>query len=330
MKKTINWALAGTGGISNRFLTGLRAVEGAHALAVVSRTRENAEAFAARYGIEKSFDSFDRMLEDPSIDAVYIGTPHTLHRDMAVKALKAKKAVLCEKPAAVNAGELGEMIQAARDNRCFFMEAMWTRFTPPLAKVREWLAQGLIGEVKVMQANFGFSAPFNPQSRLFDPSLAGGCLLDAGVYPLSLASMVFGGKKPERIVSHLYFGEAGTDEEALVILSYGGPRLAYAAAANRTAMKNDGWIYGTQGKIHLPDFVFSHSAELLLDGRYNYRYEGDFLSNGYNYETEEVMNCIREGRTESPVMSWDESLVLMETMDAVRAQWNYKYPGEKG
>ncbi|AEF83053.1 Gfo/Idh/MocA family protein [Leadbettera azotonutricia] len=329
MKKTINWALAGTGGITNHFFVGLRAAEGACIKAAVSRTKENADKFAAQYGIEKAFDSFDNMLEDPAIDAVYIGTPHTTHRDMVVKALKAKKAVLCEKPTAINAGELKEMIGAARDNKTFFMEAMWTRFTPPLCKVREWLSQGFIGEVKMVQANFGFSTDLNPQGRLFNLELGGGSLLDAGIYPLSLASMVFGGKKPEKISSQAYFGETGVDEEAAVILSYGGPRIAYAASAIRTAMVNDGWIYGTQGRIHLPGFVFSHKAILMLDGRYDYTYEPDFYSNGYNYEAEAVMDCIREGKTESEVMPWAESLVLMETMDEIRRQWNFKYPCER-
>jgi predicted dehydrogenase len=329
MKKTINWALAGTGGITNSFLAGLRAAEGGCAKAVVSRTKENAGKFAAKYGIEKAFDSFDKMLEDPSIDAVYIGTPHTAHRDMAVKALKAKKAVLCEKPTAINAGELKDMIGAARDNKTFFMEAMWVRFTPPLCKVREWLGQGLIGEVKMMQANFGFSTQLNPQGRLFNLELGGGALLDAGIYPLSLASMVFGGKKPEKISSQAYFGETGVDEEASAVLSYGGPHIAYAASAIRTAMVNDGWIYGTQGKIHLPGFVFSHKAVLMLDGRYDYNYEPDYYSNGYNYEANAAMDCIREGKTESEVIPWAESLVLMETMDEIRKQWNYKYPCEK-
>jgi predicted dehydrogenase len=330
MKKIVNWALTGTGGITNRFLTGLRAAEGGNAAAIVSRTRENADAFALKYGIEKSFDKYDSMLEDPSIDMVYIGTPHTTHREMAVKALNAGKAVLCEKPAAINAGELREMIEAAARNKVFFMEAMWTRFTPPLRKVREWLDQGLIGEVKMAQANFGFSTAFNPRGRLFNLELGGGALLDAGIYPLSLASMVFGGKKPERVVSQLYFGETGADEEAAAILSYGGCRVAYTACANRTAMVNDGWIYGTGGKIHIPNFVFAHSAVLLLEGRYEYRYEPDFVSNGYNYEADAAMDCIREGKTESEVMPWAESLVLMETMDEIRGQWNYRYPAEAG
>jgi predicted dehydrogenase len=329
MKKTINWAVVGTGGITNRFIAGLRAAEGSNPMAVVSRTEENARRFAAKYGVEKAYSDYDAMLADPLIDVIYIGTPHTTHKDLAIRAFKAKKAVLCEKPVSINAGEMRDMIQAARENKVFFMEAMWTRFIPPVRKVREWLSQGLIGEVKMTEANFGFCVPRNLQGRLLNIELGGGALLDAGVYPLSFTSMVFGGKKPEKIMSLMYFGETGVDEECTVMLSYGGYRMAQANSALSTKMINDAWIYGTDGRIHIPDYVFNHSANLMVDGRFTYHYEGEFYANGYNYEAEAVMDCIREGKTESALMPLDESLVIMETMDTVRAQWNFKYPGEK-
>jgi predicted dehydrogenase len=329
MKNNINWALAGTGRIVSKFLIGLGAA-GGKAMAVVSRTREKAQEFAEQNGIEKAYDNYDRMLEDKDIDVVYIGTPHTSHKDLAVRALKAKKAVLCEKPCAINAVELKEMIQAAKENNTFFMEAMWTRFTPPLDKVREWLSAGLIGEVSMVEANFGFKAPFNPQDRLFNLELGGGALLDAGIYPLSMISLAFGGKKPEVIKSQMFFGKTRVDEQTLAILSYGEHRIAYAASSIRTSLINDTWIYGTLGKIHIPNFIWARSVELLINDSerkdtFTPKY---FISNGYNYEAEEVMHCIREGKTASEIMPWDESLVIMETMDRIRAQWDFRYPGE--
>jgi len=328
MKKKINWALVGTGGISNRFLIGLKAAEGAIAAAVVSRTMEKAAGFAARHGIEKSFDNFDRMLEEADIDVVYIGTPNNTHHDLTIRALKAGKAVLCEKPAAINAREMGEMISAARDNNSFFMEAMWNRFSPPLVKVREWLRDGLIGEIKVVEANFGSTAVFNPKSRIFDPEQGGGALLDIGVYPLALGSMVFSAQKPERIVSQMFFNEAGTDSMSAVILSYGNNCICHFTAGFGFPMNNDAWIYGTAGKIHIPKYTFAHQAELNAEPRYTYRYEPEYISNGYNYEAEEVMNCIRDGRVESAVMPWNESLLLAEIMDTIRSQWNFRYPAD--
>jgi predicted dehydrogenase len=330
MKKVINWALVGTGGISNRFLIGLRCAEGACAYGAVSRSREKAEAFASRYGIGKAYGDYEAMLEDPAVDVVYIGTPHVTHRELAIRAFRAKKAVLCEKPVSISGAELSEMIGEARANRVFFMEAMWTRFVPPLCKVREWLASGIIGEVRMVQANFCFASAFNPAGRLYNIELGGGALLDAGVYPLSLVSMAFGGKKPETLTSLMHRGETGVDEAVSALLSYGGPRIASVSAAISTAAVNDGWIYGTQGRIHLPDFVFSHSASLILPGKYTYRYEGDFVSNGYNYEVEEAMRCIRAGKLESETMSLSESLVIMQTMDRIRAQNGFVYPGETG
>jgi predicted dehydrogenase len=329
MKDCINWAVAGTGGISNRFVMGLRDAEGARLYAAASRDKERAEAFAARYGFDRAYGDYGALLADPGVDAIYIGTPHVFHKEMAIAAFRAKKAVLCEKPVSLNAAELSEMIDEARANKVFFMEAMWTRFVPPLVKVREWLNSDILGEVKMVQANFCFSAPPNPQGRLYNIELGGGALLDAGVYPVSLASFVFGGKKPEAVSSMMYLGKTGVDEEVTALLSYGGPRLATVSAALSTAAVNDGWIYGTQGYIHLPDFVFSHSADLKLYGRYQYHYEPEFASNGYNYEAEEVMKCVRAGKLESDTMDLSESLAIMETMDLIRAQNGFRYPGER-
>jgi predicted dehydrogenase len=321
MKESINWALVGTGGITNKFIVGLKAAEGC-ASAVVSRTLENAQRFAAKNNIEKVFDNYDRMLEDPDIDVVYIGTPHTTHKDLTIRALNAKKAVLCEKPCAVNAEEFNEMVKASRVNNVFLMEAMWTRFTPPLQKVREWLSEGHIGEVQIIEANFGFNAPFAPKGRLFNPDLGGGALLDAGIYPLSLISMVFGGKIPLEIKSYGYLGQTGVDEHNLTILSYGGPQIAYASSALRSNLTNDAWIYGTQGRIHIPNYIWARSAKLFIDNGNIIEFNPqDFISNGYNYEAFEVMKCIKEGKKESEIMTLDESMVLMETMDRIRAQW---------
>ncbi|MDR0730465.1 MAG: Gfo/Idh/MocA family oxidoreductase [Treponema sp.] len=328
MKDSINWGVVGTGGITRRFSRGLQAVEGARLYAAASRTGEKAEAFAAEFGCRKAYGDYRAMLEDPAVDVVYIGTPHVTHKEIAIHAFRAKKAVLCEKPVSINAAELSAMIAEARANKVFFMEAMWTRFVPALRKVKEWLNSGIIGEVKMVQANFCFSAPFNPQSRLYNIELGGGALLDAGVYPVSLASLVFGGKRPEALSSMMYRGTTGVDEEVSLILSYGGPRMACLSAAVSAACVNDGWIYGTEGHIHLPDFVFSHSADLHRNGRYTHHCEPDFVSNGYNYEVQEVMNCLRGGKLESGIMGLDESLVIMETMDRVRAQNGFRYPGE--
>jgi len=194
--------------------------------------------------------------------------------------------------------------------------------------VREWLREALIGEVKMVQANFCSSIVFNPESRLFDPGQGGGALLDLGIYPLSLGSMVYGGQKPERVVSNMSFNEAGTDSITSVILSYSDGRACAFTAGFGLAPANEAVIYGTAGKIRLPTFTFAHRAELNLEPRYVYKYEGDYISNGYNYEAEEVMNCLIQGRIESPLMTMNETLLFAQIMDEIRSQWNFKYPSE--
>lgn len=330
MKKTIHWAFAGTGGITNAFIRGLKNAEGADPAAIVSRSRDRAERFAAKYGVEKTYTDFDAMLDDAKIDIVYLGVPHSAHKELALKAFKAGKAVLCEKPAAINAAELTQMIDCARRQKVFFMEALWTRFVPPVRKAREWLAGGLIGEVRMVQGNFGFKADLPPEHRLRNINLGGGALLDAGVYPISFASLAFGGRKPQKISSVLTLGETGVDEEAAALLSWGPHQTAFVSASIALTTVNDLWMYGTEGFIHLPSFVFCHSADLALPGRPPYHWEGDFRGNGYNYEAEAVMDCLRSGCTECEVMPLDESLVIAEIMDEIRLQWGLKYPQEGG
>ncbi|MDR0598675.1 MAG: Gfo/Idh/MocA family oxidoreductase [Treponema sp.] len=328
MKKIINWGLAGTGGITNAFARGLKAAEGAAVLAAASRSKENAERFAAEHGVPRAYASFEAMLDDRDIDVIYLGVPHTAHRELALKAFAAGKAVLCEKPAALNAAELTEMIQAARKRKVFFMEAMWSRFVPPVRKAREWLADGLIGDVRMAQGNFGFRANLPPEHRLFNINLGGGALLDAGVYPISFASMVFGGRRPRTISGAMTKGDTGVDEEAAAIIYWGPRRMALVSASLSLATVSDMWIYGTEGHIHLPSFVFCRSANLQLPGRPPHHWEGDFRGNGYNYEAEAVMDCLREGRLESEVMPLEESLVIAEIMDEIRRHWGFKYPQE--
>ncbi|MDR0377709.1 MAG: Gfo/Idh/MocA family oxidoreductase [Spirochaetaceae bacterium] len=328
MKKIINWAVAGTGGISNAFVQGLQDAEGAKPYAVVSRFKENAERFAAKYGVEKTYTRFDAMLDDSKIDVVYLGVPHSAHRELAIAAFTAGKAVLCEKPAALNAAELTSMIDCARRQKVFFMEALWPRFVPPVCKAREWLSGGLAGEIRMVQGNFGFKADLPPEHRLRNIALGGGALLDAGVYPISFASLAFGGKRPQKISGALSLGETGVDEEAAALLYWGPHQTALVSASIALATVNDLWIYGTKGYIHLPSFVSCRTANLVLPGRPPGHWEGVFRGNGYNYEADAVMDCLRAGHTESSVMPLDESLVIAEIMDEIRLQWGFKYPQE--
>lgn len=327
-KQKLGWALIGTGSIVRKFWTGLREAEGVGEVCVVSRTQARADAFAAEHGLARGYATLEQALADPAVDVVYIGTPHSTHREYALQALAAKKAVLCEKPVCIAAWEMEEIAAAARANGTFFMEAMWTRFMPAVTKVREWIAQGQIGQVKLAQANFGFVVPWVPEGRLLNAALGGGALLDAGVYSISMASMAFGGRRAEAVQGLLTLGETGVDEQFMGVIGYGGERMASVSAAIRTRMQSDAWIYGDQGQIHLPDFVFGRKAALRVDGKFETISEPEVRGNGYAYEAEEVMRCVREGRMESDVMPISETLDIMRTMDAIREQAGFRYPFE--
>ncbi|MBS3966588.1 MAG: Gfo/Idh/MocA family oxidoreductase [Truepera sp.] len=327
MLAKIRWGILGTGTIARQFAAGLRHVEGAELIAVGSRSSQTAEAFAATFGVPRRYASYDELVTDPDLDVVYIATPHPFHQDNSLQCLQAGKAVLCEKPFTVNAQEATTVINLARERGLFVMEAMWTRFLPLFVKLRELIAQGVLGELRLLQVDFGFRAGFNPQGRLFNPQLAGGALLDVGVYNLSLASLLWG--RPERVHSAAYLGETGVDEQSAVILSYTKGRLATLTSAIRTATPQEALLIGTDGwlKIHAPWWKAT-AMTLAVAGQAPQLIEVPFAGNGYNYQADEVGRCLRAGRLESAVMPLDETLAIMATLDEIRHQWGLRYPVE--
>ncbi|WP_337101961.1 Gfo/Idh/MocA family protein [Paenibacillus sp. YIM B09110] len=326
--KTINWGIAGPGGISSKFATDLAHAEGAKLVAVGGRNLEKAESFASKFNIPRAYGSLEELAADEEVDIVYIGTLHPAHKENALMLLRAGKAVLCEKPFTMNAAEAEEMIQLARQSGVFLMEAMWSRYLPPIRKVREWLAEGHIGEVRMVKADFGFNIGWAPESRLLDPKLGGGALLDAGIYPVSFASMVFG-EQPTNIMSSARIGQTGVDEQFSLLFEYEGGKTAALNGAVQLGMVSDAYIYGTKGYIHAPNFLFSRSATLHVSGAEPVRFEDSREQSGYNFEAEEAMNCLREGKLESATMPLDETLAIMQTLDTIRSQWGLRYPADE-
>ncbi|MBI4552259.1 MAG: Gfo/Idh/MocA family oxidoreductase [Candidatus Latescibacteria bacterium] len=328
MALTTRWGILGTGWIAQKFATGLRVLSDAELVAVGSRTEATAHAFADQFGAPRRHASYEALAHDPDVDVVYVSTPHSLHKDNTVLCLNAGKPVLCEKPFTINARETETLIACARERKLFLMEAMWTRYLPIIVQARQWLSDGTIGEVRMVEVDFGFRAEFNPASRLFDPALGGGALLDIGIYTVSLASMVFGGP-PTRIAGMAHLGATGVDEQSAMILGYGRGELAILSCAVRTHTPQEACIIGTEGfiKIHSP-FWCATTATLSVSGQDEQRVEMPHTGNGYNYEAEEVMRCLRAGALESEVMPLDESLSIVRTMDQVRAQWGLRYPME--
>lgn len=326
MTDRIRWGILGTGSIANKLATALAVLPDAELVAVGSRSQASADAFGDKYNIAHRHASYEALAADPDVDAVYVATPHPLHHPNTLMCLDAGKAVLCEKPFAINTREAEEMVRFARERRVFLMEAMWTRYLPIVVRVREWLKEGLIGKPRMVAADFGFRAGFNEESRLFDRAMGGGALLDVGIYPISLASMVFG-KQPTRITGFADIGKSGVDEQAAVVLGYDQDELATLYTAIRTNTPQEAVIMGEEGsiRIHSP-FWYGTTATLSVSKREPETVVLNYEGNGYNYEAAEVMRCMRNGELESPVMPLDETLELMQTLDAIRAQWGLKYP----
>ena len=321
MTEPIRWGILGTGSIAHTFATGLTLIPDAELAAVGSRSADTAAAFADEFDISRRHATYEDLAADPEIDVIYVSTPHPMHKGSSMLCLKAGKAVLCEKPFTVNAAEADEVIALARDRGLFLMEAMWTRFLPIVVQVREWLAEGAIGDVSMVRAGF------DPQSRLFDPQLGGGALLDIGIYPLSFVSMVLG-PHPTRIETMATLGETGVDEANAIILGYAEGQLALIYSAVRTKTPMETSIAGTEGTIVIhPPYIPCTSATLKAGDReeqIDLRPDG----RGIKYQALEVMACLRAGKLESDVMPLDETRGIVAIMDQLRQRWGLKYPME--
>ena len=327
--KEINWGIIGCGNIANRFAVGLDAVKGTTLKAVASRTPGKAAGFAKNHGGDVCAD-YETLVKRDDIHVVYIATTHNFHYEHVKLALEHKKAVLCEKPVTVNARELKELIKLARQHKCFMMEAMWTRFLPVFVQLREWLEQDIIGSLTQFRADFGYNYPFNPDSRVYNNDLAGGGLLDAGIYPVSLASMIKN-EQPVQIKAIAELGKTNVDEQSIYLFKYSDGCLATISSAVKVPLDNRMEIFGDKGKITIEkNFINTQAIELKLFAdqapvikQFNYS-----LETGFKFEIQEVVNLLREDKLESPMMPLDESLAIMETMDSIRNEIGLVYKND--
>ncbi|MBN2044563.1 MAG: Gfo/Idh/MocA family oxidoreductase [Anaerolineales bacterium] len=326
----LSWAVLGTGKISNRFAAALNHIpEKAEFLAVGSRNQETANAFGDRYNIPRRYDSYPKVAADPDVDIVYIGTPGVFHLRDVKMCLNAGKHVLCEKAFTINAGEAQALINLARKKRLFLMEAMWTRFFPIHVKIRQMLAEGLIGKVNGITINFIAKPPFDPNNRFFNINLGAGVLLDTASYGVSWASSLFG--QPEAVTGLAVFGESGADDQTSLVLRYPGGQLVSLMSSQISYDDKDAVIFGTSGKIIVHDPWYKPTRmTVYLEGKQPEEIIMPLKGyNGYEFEAMEVMNCIKAGKLESQIMPLDETLSIMKTLDAVRQQWGHSYPFEE-
>ncbi len=324
--RRVRWGILGTGSIANQFATALKSLDDAQIVAVGSRTQSSADAFAERFAVPHRHASYAALAADPDVDIVYIATPHALHMDNTLLCLNAGKAVLCEKPFAINRAQADAMIRVAREKKCFLMEAMWTRFIPAVRQAMEWIADGAIGDVRMVQASFGFR---DDSPSLFNPALGGGSLLDVGIYPITIVHLAFG-RKPTRIETMATLGRNGVDEQAAVLFGYDRGEIAVLSSAIQTQTPTDAYVLGTEGMITLHD-TFWNATRVSLQRPDEPAQTKSFphACNGYEYEAQEAQTCLRAGKLESDAMSHRVTLEIMETLDAIRAKWGLRYPMEQ-
>ena len=321
--KKIRWGIVGAGNIARKFAVAIRNVDTAELVGVSSLTRQESEVFAKAYGIETIFDSNDDMAKSDEIDAVYIATPHPFHFTCAQFFLEAKKHVLCEKPLCVNAKQAIKLKESAERNGVFLMEAMWTRFLPATKEMQRLINDGEIGEVLGIKADFCYATTPEEDKNIYSNRMAGGSLLDVGVYGLHFSS-IFLGEDPEEICAISRIGHE-VDMHTNVLLKYKNGAISSISSAIALHKPSDGYIYGTKGYIYIPEF-FGARGFYICKGEERLHVEKPPMGAGFEEEIYEVCSCIAQGKTKSDIHPFDKSIKILGQMDLIREQIGIKYP----
>ncbi|KAM9765601.1 trans-1,2-dihydrobenzene-1,2-diol dehydrogenase-like [Menidia menidia] len=325
------WGVCSAGRISHDFSVALKTlpVEDHQVLAVAARKLEDAQEFAQKHSISRSYGSYEELARDPDIDVVYVGVINPHHLKVCLLFMNAKKNVLCEKPLAMNTKEVKEILESAKRNDVFLMEAVWTRFFPASVEIRRLLAQRELGEVKMVRSDFG--VPLINVPKIVQKELGGGALLNIGMYCLQFVCMVYNGERPESIQATASCLETGVDETAAVILKFSNNRMAVFTYSSSLDLPNDAVIVGTKGTIRIPTCVWCPTS-LVVNGKgTQYPLPEPALplnyinSTGMRYEAEEVRQCLLKGLKESAIMSHADSLLLAEVEDEIRRQVGVVY-----
>jgi predicted dehydrogenase len=314
----VRWGILGTGGIARTFATDLALTDSGTVVAVGSRSTASADRFADELDIPIRHGSYESLVSDSDVDVVYVATPHPMHHDNAVLALRAGKPVLVEKPFTMNAAEARDIVAVARETGLFAMEAMWTRFLPHIATVRSWLADGVLGDVVTVTADHGQWFAEDPDFRLFAPGLGGGALLDLGIYPVSFASMVLGA--PSRIVAMHDPAFTGVDAQTSMLFGYPGGAQALLTCTLRAKSPTRAAIVGARARIEIDgDFYAPTTVTLITRDGETTLVPSDHEGRGLRHQADEVARRLAAGDLESPLMPLDETISIMETMDEVLA-----------
>jgi predicted dehydrogenase len=326
-KGAIRWGVIGPGRIADRFGKGVKAVRQAELYAVASRSRDRAEAYAKSFRVKQVYDSYQALAEDPQVDVVYIATPHRFHYENALICLEAGKHVLCEKPMTVNAAQSERLFAAAKQRDLFIMEAMWTYFLPIYSVVRKWLEDRAIGDLKLMSSTFGFQAVRDEKHRCFNLELAGGALLDIGIYNLAISRWVVQ-EEVQGFDVRAQLGSTGVDEFLAGNLEFSNGIISQYACTYNAVLKNDFSIYGTKGRIEIHSPFWAALKATLVTEREEKTVTRVYKGGGFEFEIDEVCRCVQAGLLESPVMPHRLTLANMQLMDAIRKDIGLVYPFE--
>ena len=318
-REKIRWGILGCGKIASLFASDLALSDNATLTACASRDIEKSRSFSKEHNASLFFDNYEELANCDQVDVVYIATPNSYHSEHAILCLKNEKAVLCEKPFAINTSQVKEMIQVAKENNMFLMEAMWTSCLPNINAIQKTIQSGMIGEIFHLNADFGFKSDYDPKSRLFNPALGGGSLLDIGIYPIFMSLLFLG--KPIKIVASLRNTVSGVDASCSVLISYDGEKTAALFSSFETFTDIKCEIYGTKGKIVIPSRFHEQNEHIIsIYGNPNQVIKSDQIGFGYYYEIEHVNECLYNEQKESSIMPFEMSLNLMQIMDDIRLQ----------
>jgi predicted dehydrogenase len=312
----IRWGIVGPGKIAHQFAQDIKYTSNSVLAAVASNDAARSNSFAEKYGITKAYEGYEALFKDPEIDAIYVATTHNFHLQNSLDAIAAGKAVLCEKPLTDNPEDALKLIKAAQEQDVYLMEAMWTYFLPSIRKAKEWIEDGRIGEIVNLKVNFGFPKEFNPESRLFNPQLSGGVLLDMGIYPVAMAWLIMQ-EEPEEYNIVAEKAPTGVDYDVNMQLIYTDKRVANLHASFKIKLNNHCYIFGEKGYLDIPDFwrankVLFYEEDELVD-----QFEDNREGLGFEFEIEAAAADILAGRTQSALMPHSYSIKLQELMSEI-------------
>jgi predicted dehydrogenase len=322
----ISWGILGTGFMARMFAEDFTYVRDGKITAVASRTKDKADQFSKDYNIPEAYEGYENLVKQSDVDVVYIATPHSLHYENIKMCFANNKAVVCEKPITVNTEQLDEVRKEAKSKRLFLMEAMWTYFLPPIIQVKKWCDEKRIGDIHFIKAFFGGNADPEKSPRLFKPELAGGALLDLGIYPVAFSQLIMDCQM-EKIQSEAIIDNHQVDVQNASIIRFKSGAIASIGSSINTSMNNDAYIYGTKGYIFIPNFFKAQKAYLYSDNG-DEVFEDDRTSRGFNYEADEVNDLLIKGKTESNRMPLSKSLCNLSVLDTIREQIRLSYPFE--